>query len=444
MSLAAKYGNWVAETTATTGTGTLTLAGALAGTYAAFSGVFTDGDAVYYHIFDRGSDSQEAGLGTYSAGTVTRGPTSTLVGGVYDADSPAAIALSGNAVVYASLTAETSTLFATEIEARLRKDGSEPMTGELILSGNATQDLAAVPKQQLDAAVSQALTSAPGINLVDNGSFTVWQRGTGPFAGNVFHADRWRSTNPALSTSKGTAEGTSGQGLAITASSSTSQYSAVHCIELTKQGIYTQFRNKTLTLSFSIKCTENASYFAYVAYSSDSGGTSLVSIYTAPPQAIPDTTGTHRFTGTFPVDVDPAVDSVCLLLNIGATLSSASSTATVSITDVQLEEGEVATPFEIRHPAVELARCNRYYRKHMMSLSGYAQNTSTVYTYPIAFESPMRVTPATGITVSGVLTNISACAPSYVQTTGCGIQATASAAGNYAAFAREYSFDAEF
>ena len=55
----------VKETSATTGTGTVTLAGAVAD-YQAFS-VIGDGNTTYYTIVLTGSDEWEVGLGTYTA-----------------------------------------------------------------------------------------------------------------------------------------------------------------------------------------------------------------------------------------------------------------------------------------------------------------------------------------------------------------------------------------
>lgn len=59
----------VKETTATTGTGTLTLAGATLG-YQAFS-VIGDGNSTYYAIQDVATGDWEVGIGTYTASGTT-------------------------------------------------------------------------------------------------------------------------------------------------------------------------------------------------------------------------------------------------------------------------------------------------------------------------------------------------------------------------------------
>ncbi|MEJ1385839.1 MAG: hypothetical protein RPV21_15930 [Candidatus Sedimenticola sp. (ex Thyasira tokunagai)] len=97
--------NWVQETTATTGDGPITMGGAIAG-YIALSDAFSDGDTVSYAVKD--GNNRETGIGTYSAGVLTRTTVlETLVGGVFDNSAPAAIALSGSATVTVGMTSQS-------------------------------------------------------------------------------------------------------------------------------------------------------------------------------------------------------------------------------------------------------------------------------------------------------------------------------------------------
>lgn len=61
----------VQETTITTGTGTLTLAGAVAN-FITFSTAFPTGSQVPYAIVDSTNNAWEVGLGTIGAGTLAR------------------------------------------------------------------------------------------------------------------------------------------------------------------------------------------------------------------------------------------------------------------------------------------------------------------------------------------------------------------------------------
>ena len=96
--------NLVRESTATAGTGAVTLA-ALTG-WARFSQAYSVGDVVPYTIAN--GDNKEVGLGTVGAGDTLARTTvlATLVGGVYDDTAPVAITLSGTSTVLSGPLAE--------------------------------------------------------------------------------------------------------------------------------------------------------------------------------------------------------------------------------------------------------------------------------------------------------------------------------------------------
>ena len=122
----------VKETTATTGTGTLTLAGALTG-FQSFSSALSDGDTTYYAIFESSTGEFEVGLGTFTASGTTLARTTILE----SSNSGSAINLTaGSAEVFITQPAEKSAYF----------DGS----GDLTLNQDPTSNLQAATKQYVD------------------------------------------------------------------------------------------------------------------------------------------------------------------------------------------------------------------------------------------------------------------------------------------------------
>lgn len=94
------FGHIILESTTTTGTGNITLAGPDS-SYAGFFDQFSAGDRVYYSILTNSSQDREIGYGTLSGTSVLERTEilATLVSAVYDDTSPAAITLSGTSKV---------------------------------------------------------------------------------------------------------------------------------------------------------------------------------------------------------------------------------------------------------------------------------------------------------------------------------------------------------
>ena len=129
----------VKETTATTGTGTLTLAGALTG-FQSFSSALSDGDTTYYAIFEGSTGSWEVGLGTFTASGTTLARTTIL-----------ASSNSGSAV---NLTAGAAEVFITQPAT---KAAYFDASGDLILNQDPTANLQAATKQYVDTIAAAGL-----------------------------------------------------------------------------------------------------------------------------------------------------------------------------------------------------------------------------------------------------------------------------------------------
>jgi hypothetical protein len=85
------------------------------------------------------------------------------------------------------------------------------------------------------------------------------------------------------------------------------------------------------------------------------------------------------------------------------------------ITDVQLEPGTVATPFERRSFGQELALCQRYYEVGKHATSGYASGVSSLAAL-VPFAVTKRAAPTVSIDSADQLTNIANIASDAVAT----------------------------
>ena len=117
----------VKETTTTTGTGTLSLAGAETG-FQSFS-VIGDGNTTFYGISSLGSSEWEVGIGTYSSSGGTLARTTVL-----------SSSNSGSAV---NLSAGTKTVFVTQPSEKAVYVSASPAfvavsATSLVVSGNST------------------------------------------------------------------------------------------------------------------------------------------------------------------------------------------------------------------------------------------------------------------------------------------------------------------
>ena len=122
----------VKESSTTSGTGTLTLAGAVTG-FQAFSAALSNGDTTYYAIAESSTGAWEVGLGTYTTSGTTLARTTVLS----SSDGGTAISLSGaGADVFITQPADKAAYF----------DAS----GDLFLNQDPTSALQSATKQYVD------------------------------------------------------------------------------------------------------------------------------------------------------------------------------------------------------------------------------------------------------------------------------------------------------
>lgn len=222
-------------------------------------------------------------------------------------------------------------------------------------------------------------------NLIINGAMQVWQRGTS-FTGHIngaYTADRYSVQKTG--TSNVTRESCSLDEFeyCLKQTQTASGGGKHKPMQLVETGNY--FANGT-TLTFSFWARANATR-AYGVTAWD--GTNVYSL-----GSVDITSSWQRFTKTFTLTARP---SSFLRLHVDDTVSQ---NDWIETTGWQLEVGEVATPFEHRSYAEELALCSRYYHRYvsagdnegvMMAMRYNNGNAYGSYPYPV----PMRTNAPT-------------------------------------------------
>jgi len=198
----------------------------------------------------------------------------------------------------------------------------------------------------------QALIGAGRRNLIINGDFQVWQRGTSFSSG--FTADRWY-----------TAAGTvTKDGLAIKHVATNTDPYLLYKVE----DLGNKFDGQDAIASFYLKTSSGINKLQYltvcnVNYTHDV-------IYELPSEI----SGYTRW--ACPVKItDAHTDYIRIVVELEAVSGNISY-----LRQVQLELGKVATPFEHRSYGEELALCQRYYEKYDQTATFYA--AVSVSNYP--------------------------------------------------------------
>jgi len=144
----------VKESSTTSGTGTLTLAGAVTG-FQAFSAALSDGDTTYYAIAESSTGAWEVGLGTYTTSGTTLARTTILD----SSNSGSAINLSGaGADVFITQPADKAAYFDA--------------AGDLTLNQDPTAALQAATKQYVDTIAAAGIHYHDPVRVEREGNLT--------------------------------------------------------------------------------------------------------------------------------------------------------------------------------------------------------------------------------------------------------------------------------
>ncbi len=224
------------------------------------------------------------------------------------------------------------------------------------------------------ASVAQVRQMRTGFkNLLINGNFDIWQRGTafGPDTWGVYSADRWLNVGSA-NYSVSRQEFTAGQ---TDVPNNPRYFLRIVPSESTTVGLIQRIEDvltcagQTITLSFWAKASADITAGTNrFRQNFGSGGSSEVSDIGSTSVSL--TTAWQKFiiTATLPSVSGKTIGSnSCLVVELCRTTTD----KTIDIAQVQIELGGCATPFEQRPIGLELELCQRYFER----LSGPALST---------------------------------------------------------------------
>jgi len=216
-------------------------------------------------------------------------------------------------------------------------------------------------------------------NGIINGNFDVWQRGTTFSAHGAYTADRWQVIYDGSGATRAITQQAFSVGqtdvpnnpkfwlrFATSVAGTGGTYIA---ITQKIEGVRS-FAGKTVTMSMWLKASSNTGFFGTAQQVFGSGGSysSVVGFQTYP--GLTATTTWQRYTVSVIV---PSISGKIIGTNNDDYLLFAinfypNTTFTFDLAQVQVEEGQLATPFEVRPYPVELQLCQRYFEVGLTEL----------------------------------------------------------------------------
>jgi hypothetical protein len=232
-------------------------------------------------------------------------------------------------------------------------------------------------------------------NLIINGDFMVAQRGTSQTSSGYGSVDRWYLYSSGGTYSQSTSSPPDGFSHYLTCTGATGSVIFAQGIELPATGKAGVFYNgQTITVSYYAKSTVagDALYNPLSFRNSQTSITNLVNIDNDSSDNNILTTSWAKYSKTYTIGVSAHANNICLVVQ---PRTNGAPSGNISITGVQLEVGDTATPFEHRSYGEELAACQRYYQLNIAN-TGFT-NTTTVCRLGISGVTSMRAQPSISI-----------------------------------------------
>ena len=234
-------------------------------------------------------------------------------------------------------------------------------------------------------------------NILINGGFDIWQRGTS-FTGtsSAYCADRWLKAQ-ASTVTRVTDVPSSEFSYAARVDSVGNTAQLRGSVELTETGSAAPFDiNASYTFSAWIKAEAADNFELRVSYV-DSVSAFSNSVNVLGVQVIAAlTTGWTKIVYTIPMGaISPAATNTSLCFS----LRMETSDVFFKITGIKFEKGSVATPYQPRPIAEELALCQRYYQIKNIGET-FRSEVNVTRRWSVGFMTQMRDVPAITLTMA--------------------------------------------
>jgi len=278
----------------------------------------------------------------------------------------------------------------------------------------------------------QGASGGSNPNLLINGQFDIWQRGTSFVSlSKEYTADRWRGYNQGITMNIYRQSFTVGQTdvpggptyyLRVELASAGSAASDVCRVDHKVEDV-AKLAEQTWTLSFWAKVTSGTADLAVgwlQGFDSAGGGSAFVAGHIDKTTL---TTSWQKIVMTFDLPsisgktigsggITSTSTTIQFFMSAGSDFNTRTDTlgfqtGTFDFAQVKLEKGSVATPFQPSLIGEELALCERYYEVGDASFTGRSPVAQVTWRINTEFRTTKRTTPSvtfTSVTTSGVST----------------------------------------
>src|SRR5215831_5533785 len=270
-------------------------------------------------------------------------------------------------------------------------------------------------------------TDTARLNLLTNGGFEIWQRGTSFATTGAYTADRWVMTvagTDAFSVNKNTANADTANGSLTCAWLSFTLGTGAGGTYLSQTLRHTDgpgLAGRTVTAS--VRVNTSLANAIRIGIGSDAGGTTVYSAFH------PGGSTYQTLTVTFTVPAAATFTQLAIFLSGGTTQA-------FYVDNAMLVVGSVPADYAPLHPADDLARCNRYYELLGNSGDGsilwaaWAGAASEAIGGFIRCQVPKAVTPTVTKVGTWQVTNCAQPTAASGSTDGCQLYALSTASGH--------------